>query len=331
MKNYIGIQDDRHRLIDHDHRLNEKIADLQQVIQPQFICIDAIVAGQGRMLTPRPFDMGLVIMGENQVSFDAVCCAIAGVDPRDVPHIRLAAERGFGTLDLDRIRITGDVTLEQAKARAAGFQVGLVRVEKYFEGTAITAYAGPPPQGERTDYCWGGCPGAIEEAIEILRLYDAECDARMPRMHVVFGAYDGSIDAQPGEKVVFIGDCASWRGKLGGRLVAIESLYRDRSTRDPYEAKHPDVYAKMSEVLGTLSRARDEPFVRLEGCPVSVAEQVLALVQLGKTKNPYFSGTEVFEFNRAYLGWRATTAVKRLLGEHYQRRGECPRGEARPA
>ena len=37
MKNYIGIQDDRHRLIDHDHRLNEKIADLQFIIQPQFI------------------------------------------------------------------------------------------------------------------------------------------------------------------------------------------------------------------------------------------------------------------------------------------------------
>ena len=45
MKNYIGLQDDRHRLIDHDHRLNEKVADLQHVIQPQFICIDAIIAG----------------------------------------------------------------------------------------------------------------------------------------------------------------------------------------------------------------------------------------------------------------------------------------------
>jgi uncharacterized protein (DUF362 family) len=330
MKNYIGIQDDRHRLIDHDHRLNDKIADLQHVIQPQFICIDAIVAGQGRMLTPRPFDLGLVIMGNNQVSFDAVCCAIAGVDPRAVPHIRLAAERGFGTLDLAQIRIAGDVTLAQARARAAGFQVGLVRVEKYFEGTAITAYAGPPPAGERTDYCWGGCPGAIEEAIEILRLYDADCDAKMPRMHVVFGAYDGPIDARPGEKVVFIGDCAQWRGAIGGRLVAIESLYRDRSTRDPYEAEHADVYAKMGEVLGSLSAARDEPFVRLEGCPVSVAEQVLALVQLGKTKNPYFSGSEIFEFNRAYLGWRAVTALKRLMGERYQRRGEGPRGAARP-
>ncbi|MEM9493984.1 MAG: DUF362 domain-containing protein, partial [Myxococcota bacterium] len=45
MKNYIGIQDDRHRMIDHDHRLNEKVADLQYIIQPQFIAIDAIVAG----------------------------------------------------------------------------------------------------------------------------------------------------------------------------------------------------------------------------------------------------------------------------------------------
>ena len=49
MKNYIGIQDDRHRLIDHDHRLNEKVADLQYIIQPQFIAIDAITAGEGRM------------------------------------------------------------------------------------------------------------------------------------------------------------------------------------------------------------------------------------------------------------------------------------------
>ncbi|MGE5180709.1 MAG: DUF362 domain-containing protein, partial [Acidobacteriota bacterium] len=55
LKNYIGIQDDRHRLIDHDHKLNEKIADLQHIIQPQFIAIDGITAGEGRMLTPTPF------------------------------------------------------------------------------------------------------------------------------------------------------------------------------------------------------------------------------------------------------------------------------------
>src|SRR5271165_282064 len=146
MKNYIGIQDDRHRLINHDHRLNEKIADLQYILQPQFIAIDAITAGEGRMLTPIPFDLGLIIMGNSQVAFDSVCCQIIGVDPATVDHIRMAAERGFGTMDLSKIEIGGDVTLEEARAKAKGFKVGLIRVEKYFEGSHITAYAGPPPE-----------------------------------------------------------------------------------------------------------------------------------------------------------------------------------------
>src|SRR4029077_16215743 len=113
MKSYIGIQDDRHRLIDHDHRLNEKIADLQYIIQPELIAIDAITAGEGRMLTPIPFDLGLVIVGNSQVAFDAVCCQIIGVDPRTVDHIRMAADGGFGTLDLSQIEISGDVTFEE--------------------------------------------------------------------------------------------------------------------------------------------------------------------------------------------------------------------------
>src|SRR6478609_2261763 len=131
MKNYIGIQDDRHRLIDHDHKLNEKIADLQHIIQPQFIAIDAITAGEGRMLTPTPFDMGLIIMGNSQVAFDAVCCSIIGIDPNSVDHIRLAEQHGFGTTDLSKIEISGDMTLADAQKRAKGFKVGLIRVEKY--------------------------------------------------------------------------------------------------------------------------------------------------------------------------------------------------------
>jgi hypothetical protein len=269
-------------------------------------------------------------MGNNQVAFDAVCCAIIGLDPRSVDHIRLAAERGFGTMDLDKIKITGDVSLTQAKERARGFDVGLIRVEKYFEGTSITAYAGPPPKNEHTDYCWGGCPGAIEEAIEILRTYDAECDKKMPRMHIVFGAYDGPIDAKPGEKVVFIGDCATWKGKIGDKLVSIENLYKDRSTKDPYNAPTNDIYAKIKDVTFALAGTRKDPYVRLEGCPVSVAEQIFALVSLGGAKNPYLDPAEAVRFNEAYLGWRSSVAMKRLKGEKYQKPGACPRGEAAP-
>jgi uncharacterized protein (DUF362 family) len=330
MKNYIGIQDDRHRLIDHDHRLNEKVADLQHIVQPRFICIDGIIAGQGRMLTPKPYDLKLIVMGNNQVAFDSVCCAIAGVDPLTVDHIRLAHEHGFGTTDLARITVTGDVTLEQARARAKDFEVGLIRVEKYFEGTHITAYAGPPPESERTDYCWGGCPGAIEEAVEILRQYDKEFDAKSPRLHVVFGAYDGPIDAKPGEKVVFMGDCSKWEGKLGEKLVQIRSTYKDRSTKDPHHVKHPDIYAKLASVTARIHKARGVDYVRFEGCPVSVAEQLLALAQLTGSKNPILNAGDSIRFNKAYLGWRAATAAQRLLGQPYQKAGPCTRGDAMP-
>lgn len=330
MKNYIGIQDDRHRLIDHDHRLNEKVADLQYILQPQFIAIDAITAGEGRMLTPIPFPLRLIVMGDNQVAVDSVCCRIIGVDPMSVEHIRLAHERGFGPVGLEHVRLSGDVSLEEAQERAKGFQVGLVRVEKYFEGTSITAYAGPPPEKERTDYCWGGCPGAIEEAIEILRVFDKECDGKLPRLHVVFGAYEGPIEAAPGERVVFIGDCATWKGELGGRLVQIKSKYQGRETKDPHHAKHDDIFAKMAKVSAELYASRHEPEVRLEGCPVSVAEQVLALVALGGLKNPYFDGRNLVQFNKAYLQWRAHNAMDRLKGKPYQVAGTTERGEAKP-
>jgi uncharacterized protein (DUF362 family) len=329
-KAYIGIQDDRHRLIDHDHRLNEKIADLQYIIQPRFLCIDAITAGEGRMLTPIPRKLKLIVMGNNQVAFDAVCCAIIGVDARDVDHIRLTAARGFGTLDLDRIQISGDVSLEEAKQRAKGFKVGLVRVEKYFEGSHITAYAGPPPQEEHTEYCWGGCPGAIEEAIEILRLFDQQCDEKMPRMHVVFGAYRGEIDAKPGEKVIFIGDCVNWEGRIADKPVQIRSTYKDRSTKDPHTAKHDDIYVKMAKVMKKVKSSRGVDYIRFEGCPVSVSEQVLFLVELGGLKSPFTSKENAWQFTKNYLAWRSATLAKRMTGTPYQKAGPTSRGDAKP-
>lgn len=280
------------------------------------------------MLTPKPFDLKLIIMGDNQVAFDSVCCAIIGVDPLSVDHIRLAAERGFGPTDLRQIRLSGDVTLEEAQRRAKGFQVGLIRVEKYFEGSHITAYAGPPPEPEHSNYCWGGCPGAMEEAIEILRAYDKQCDEKMPRIHVVFGAYEGPIPAKPGEKVVFIGDCATWKGQLGNELVQVESLYQNRGKRDPYYVQPQDIYGKMASVMARVTANRNNTYLRLSGCPVSVAEQVLTLVALSDVKNPYFDPAQVVTYNKGYLAWKSQQAFARLRGKAYQVHGAAPRGQA---
>jgi len=282
------------------------------------------------MLTPSPRRLNLIIMGDSQAAIDAVSCHIIGVDPKTVDHLRLASERGFGSLDLDRIAISGDVTLEEAKTRAKGFKVGLMRVEKYFEGSKISAYAGPPPEPERTDYCWGGCPGAIEEAIEILRQFDAETDNKLPHMHIVFGAYDGPIDAKPGEPIIFIGDCARYDGKVGDKLIKIESLYQDRSGKDPHHAKHDDIYAKMASVSAKFAFAKKGEPVRLTGCPVSVAEQLLMLCSVSSVQNPIMDPKNAIKFNKAYLSWRAKTLADRVRGKPYQIHGATLRGDSAP-
>jgi uncharacterized protein (DUF362 family) len=325
-KAYIGIQDDRHRLIDHDAKLDEKIADLQYIIQPELLVIDAIIAGEGRMLTPIPRTLNLIVIANNQCALDAVCCNIIGLDPFSVDHIRMAHERGFGPLDLKDITISGDVTLPEAQQRAKGFKVGLIRVEKYFEGTSITAYAGPPPATEGKDYCWGGCPGAIEEAVEILRLMDKEIDAKMPRLHVVFGAYDGPLDVKPGEKVAFIGDCATWKGQIGDKLVSIESLYKQRDTLDPHTVKGEDVIAKMWKTRAILKQGEKGEVMRLKGCPVSVAEQVLLLAGVAGADDP----ARDTSLMGSYLKWKAVMFGKAMVGHKYQVNGATTRGEAAP-
>ena len=330
MKNYIGIQDDRHRLLDHDWALDRKVADLQYIVQPQFIAIDAIIAGEGRMLTPLPRKLGLAIFGNNQLAFDAVCCHIIGVDPMTVDHLRYAYERGFGPISLDEIDVRGDVSLEEARERAQGFNVGLIRVEDYFEDSNINAYAGPPPSEGASDYCWGGCPGAMEEAIEILRVFDTMTDEKLPPVHIVFGAYDGEIPARDGEKVIFMGDCASWRGCVRGRDIDVASSYLDRSHFSPHEVKHQDVFKKMIDVEMKFWATRKADYFKVKGCPVSVAESVLVLVKLGHLNNPLLDPKTAIPFTSCYLSWRTRQAIKHLFGASYQVAGPTRRGKARP-
>jgi uncharacterized protein (DUF362 family) len=306
LKNYIGLQDDAQRLIDHDHMLHTKIADLQEVISPGFIAIDAIIAGERTMLTPSPYPLHLIIMGVNPVAVDAVCTHIVGLDPHDVHHIRICAERGYGPLDLGEIEVVGDVSLEDAQKRAAKMRLTLDRVEAIFNNKSnITTYVGPPP--DTYDYCWGGCPGALFEAMQVIEAMQPQVYHEIRPMHIVMGAYEGEISARPGEHVLFMGDCTTWKGKLHGESVEIESQYVQREHLNPYKAASGDVVAKMLGVLANLARHRGSKIVRVKGCPVSVAENVLYAAWLGRVTNPYLHRKILFDF--VYY-WTLANAIK---------------------
>ena len=162
------------------------------------------------------------------------------------------------------------------------------------------------------------------------RTYEDVVPGYAAKIHIVIGDYTGQLDVSYGEKVVFVGDCTHWEGKIGDELVTIESLYKPRETKDPHNIQHEDIYAKMLKVTKKIKEAKHKQFIRLEGCPVSVAELVLLLSELGGIQNPYTDKRQVIGFNKAYLAWKATMSWKKLKGQPYQVNGAAKRGEAAP-
>lgn len=94
------------------HRIgmSECIADINLVMRPKLAVVDAIRAmegiGPGRAMS-RIRRLGLIVLGYDAVAVDATTCRIAGVDPREVKHVMLAARHGLGTARANEIEVSG--------------------------------------------------------------------------------------------------------------------------------------------------------------------------------------------------------------------------------
>jgi len=313
LKNYIGIQDDRHRLVDHNLFLEQKIADLQEVIQPKFIAVDAIEAGQKMMLTPTPFAMGAIVMGTNSCAVDTVGCHMVRVNPKDLIHLRLTAERGFGPMDLDAIDVGGDFPLEAVREKTRDFQFCLEHVDSYFkDGGNLSCTVGTFPAKHSADYCWGGCPGALQEAVHIYKRFFADVTRDITKVRYVVGQVDEPLDLDPDERVIFAGDCTRWHGKIDGEDVRIESGYRSPKAVDEQKTKSNDLVLKTFQTLWNCFRQRKKRYIHARGCPVSVSDHVHYLSAIGKVPNVNFVGKIVVSLNIAYWRMRIHRLLNRL-------------------
>ncbi len=326
LKNYMGIQDDRHRMIDHNHLLSEKIADLQYIVQPEFIAMDAISACDASVFPSDPFPLNLVILGNNQVATDAVCCHIIGIDPLTVEHIRIASERGLGPTSLQNIRISGDIYLKEAQERAKDFRASDISLNEHYKSCNITCYMGHLAGSEKVNHCIGGCPRSFWGGVELLRhLHGDAVNEKMPRMHVIVGAYQGPIDAQPDEPVVFVGDCTAWKGKIGNEAIDIKSTFEEGSRRDPRTAKHKSPLHILARVRKSFKHLKKQGWAHMPGCPVFFVESAAFLGKLAGLDTHPPKGMV-----QSYLKTNANVAIKRLIGQPYQTSGPVERGHAKP-
>ena len=87
--------------------LDIAIADMSSVLRPHLSIIDGTVGMEG--LGPsagNPKELDVVVAGVDTFAADAVACALMGLSARDIPHLKMGSERGYGCIDLDTIRVT---------------------------------------------------------------------------------------------------------------------------------------------------------------------------------------------------------------------------------
>lgn len=238
LKLNIGILQHRDRMVCHDDRLNEKIVDLLEIGRPDMVVTDATTIGHGFESAPQGFPLGLILVADNPLAADAIAGAALGYRPEDIVHLRIARDRGYGTIDLAEIEISGDYSLDELADKTKGIvseyqDIHAVQTPLKFYCGAAPAHGGPeaPRRGNRAakakgaaaaapgGFCYGGCLAAIKGCL-------GTTDKRSPGAvrncrpgAVVMGIYSGDV-AHPGETVLLIGDCTRVEGKLVAKRVA---------------------------------------------------------------------------------------------------------------
>lgn len=91
---------------DDNKPINIAIADMSGVLRPHLAIIDGSVGMEG--LGPSagtPKELGVVVVSADPFAADSVACELMGTSAREAPYLAIAAQRGYGIIDIDAITI----------------------------------------------------------------------------------------------------------------------------------------------------------------------------------------------------------------------------------
>lgn len=113
VKNQWGLPQHSDRGKDHNYNLHSKLVDVYEHIQPDITLIDGTEGTIHGHYPPTAFedelvkDFNILIGGRDTVAVDTVGARIFGFSVDEVPHLKIARERGLGVGDLDKIEVIG--------------------------------------------------------------------------------------------------------------------------------------------------------------------------------------------------------------------------------
>jgi len=210
----IGILTHKERMLYHDDRLDEKIVDLLEAGYPDAVITDAVEIGIGYESAPYNVHLGAIMVADDPVAMDIVACQALGYQPSDSKHLMMAMERGYGPSDVAQVRVEGDITLDELRARTAGLKSEYQDIHKV--KTPIRFYCGT--DDTRGRFCHGGCLAAVKGCLGTIDKRRPGSVARAKPGAIVTGVYKGDVDAGNGVALL-IGKCTRVEGKITARKI----------------------------------------------------------------------------------------------------------------
>jgi len=209
LKLNIGILQHSERMLFHDYRIHDKIVDMLEAGYPDLIVSDAIDITYGFESAPYPVKLGILLISDNPLAADAAAAYIMGYKPEDVLHLKIAGERGYGSLKLKDISIEGDADIEKLRAKPKG----KTRLFQHLNelDTPIKFFAGYAPGTDTI--CDGGCEAAVKGILGTIEKRRPGSLKKAKPGAIVQGIYKGDI-IMPGLPVLMLGNCTTVEGRL---------------------------------------------------------------------------------------------------------------------
>lgn len=218
-------------------------------------------------------------------------------------------------MDISEIDVLGDFPLEEVQEHSRGFAFCMEKIDDYFgDESNLSCTVGTFPEAHSREYCWGGCPGALQESMHIFRGLYPDVDKEMKKIRYVVGHVEGPLDLADDEKVIFAGNCTRWKGEIDGKTVSIEGRYKRPHEVDETKTKSNDMLLKTISTLFHAYKNKGSNYLHAKGCTLSVAEHVNYLSALAGIKNPHFDPRLSLGLTFSYLQMRFKRFFNRLLG-----------------
>ena len=114
IKNLFGLVPGLYKMELHKRALSARelagvLADIYSISRPTLSIVDAIIAmeGDGPASGGTLRNLGLILAGSDAVALDSAMATIMGLSPTDIFSTKVAAERGLGNADFNKIDVLG--------------------------------------------------------------------------------------------------------------------------------------------------------------------------------------------------------------------------------